>query len=225
MVAATVVETKEFSGATRKLVLLAIKADDKAIDSKKVFYAAIYAEGIMPSSIELYKEDAKAISISTLPKKVQAALATPLFRNADIVKGIKGCKGGNELTKHAWRNYANKKAERLLLGYPAYIMFHHHKQELHGVLVPTKLDENNRPVKLPKAEKAVEIKEIEFMYGMQVRYSNIKTPRTAEVEIAKYCTKICDLLKAQTAETKKRFNELTVGKKTVEVTAKTKAKK
>jgi hypothetical protein len=221
---ATVVETKEFSGATRKLVLLAIKADDKAVDSKKVFYAAIYAEGIMPSSIELYKEDAKAISISTLPKKAQDALATPLFRNVDIVKGAKS--GTNmELTKHAWRCYANRKATRLLLGYPAYIMFHHHKQELHGVLVPTKLDASNRPVKLPKAEKAVEIKEIEFMYGMQVRYSNIKTPRTAEVEIAKLSTKICDLLKAQTAEAKKRFNELTFGKKTLEVTAKTKAKK
>lgn len=220
-----VVETKEFSGATRKLVLLAIKADDKATDSKKVFYAAIYAEGIMPSSIELYKEDAKAISILTLAKKVQDALATPLFRNADIVKGVKGCKGGSELTKHAWRNYANKKAERLLLGYPAYIMFHHHKQELHGVLVPTKLDANNRPVKLPKAEKAPEIGYLEAAYRTQVHFSNIKSPRTVEVEIAKVSTKMCDLLKGLTLETKKRFSELTVGKKTLEVTAKTKAKK
>ena len=224
MVTATVVETKEFSGATRKLVLLAIKADDKAIDSKKVFYAAIYAEGIMPSSIELYKEDAKAISISTLPKKAQDALATPLFRNADIVKGAKS-DTNRELTKHAWRCYANRKADRLLLGYPAYIMFHHHKQELHGVLVPTKLDANNRPVKLPKAEKAPEIGYLEAAYRTQVHFSNIKSPRTVEVEIAKLSTKICDLLKGLTLETKKRFSELTVGKKTVEVTAKTKAKK
>jgi hypothetical protein len=219
-----VVETKEFSGATRKLVLLAIRADDKAIDSKKVFYAAIYAEGIMPSSIELYKEDAKAISILTLAKKVQDALATPLFRNADIVKGAKS-ETQKELTKHAWRCYANRKADRLLAGYPAYIMFHHHKQELHGVLVPTKLDENNRPVKLPKTERAPEIAYLEAAYRTQVHFSNIKSPRTVEVEIAKVSTKMCDLLKGLTLETKKRFSELTVGKKTLEVTAKTKAKK
>jgi hypothetical protein len=218
------VEGKEFSGATRKLVLLAIKADDKAIDSKKVFYAAIYAEGIMPSSIELYKEDAKAISISTLPKKAQDALATPLFRNGDIVKGAKSEKQ-KELTKHAWRNYANKKADRLLAGYPAYIMFHHHKQEQHGVLVPMKLDEHNRPVKLPKAEKAPEVGYLEGFYRAQVHFSNIKTPRSTEVEIAKLCTKICDLAKGLSAETKKRFNELSTGKKTLEVTAKAKTKK
>ena len=218
------VEGKEFSGATRKLVLLAIKADDKAIDSKKVFYAAIYAEGIMPSSIEMYADDAKAISISTLPKKAQDALATPLFRNDDIVKGAKS-ETQKELTKHAWRNYANRKATRLLAGYPAYIMFHHHKQEQHGVLVPTPLDENNRPVRLPKAEKAPEVGHLERFYSAQVYFSNIKTPRSTEVEIAKLCTKICDLAKGLNADTKKRFNELSTGKKTVEVTAKVKAKK
>jgi hypothetical protein len=222
---ATVVETKEFSGATRKLVLLAIRSEDKAVDSKKVFYAAIYAEGIMPSSIELYKEDAKAISISTLPKKVQDALATPLFRNADIVKGIKGCKGGSELTKHAWRNYANKKADRLLEGYTAYIARHHHKVEVEGKLQPIALDSNNRPVKLPKAEKAPEIRFLENDYRAQVHFSNVKTPRTVEVELAKLYTKVCDLLKGLTPEAKKRFSELSTGKKTVEVTAKVKAKK
>lgn len=215
------VEGKEFSGSTRKLVLTAILNDDKSLKSKTSFYAAIYAEGIMPSSIEMYADDAKAISISTLPKKVQNALATPLYRNDDIVKGAKS-ETQKELTKHAWRNYANRKATRLLAGYPAYIMFHHHKQELHGVLTPMKLDEHNRPVKLPKMEKAVEIKEIEFAYATQARYSNIKTPRTAEVEIAKVCTKLCDLLKSNSADAKKRFNELSTGKKTIEVTAKAK---
>ena len=212
------VEGKEFSGSTRKLVLTAILNDDKSLKSKTTFYAAIYAEGIMPSSIEMYADDAKAISISTLPKKAQDALATPLFRNDDIVKGAKS-ETQKELTKHAWRNYANRKATRLLAGYPAFIMFHHHKQELHGVLTPMKLDEHNRPVKLPKAEKAPEIAYLEAAYRTQVHFSNVKTPRTVEVELAKLFTKACDLLKGLTPETKKRFNELSTGKKTIEVTA------
>lgn len=215
------VEGKEFSGSTRKLVLTAILNDDKSLKSKTAFYAAIYAEGIMPSSIEMYTDDAKAISISTLPKKAQDALATPLFRNDDIVKGAKS-ETQKELTKHAWRNYANRKATRLLAGYPAFIMFHHHKQELHGVLTPMKLDEHNRPVKLPKAEKAPEIAYLEAAYRTQVHFSNVKTPRTVEVELAKVFTKACDLLKGLTPETKKRFNELSTGKKTIEVTAKAK---
>ena len=102
-------------------------------------------------------------------------------------------------------------------------MFHHHKQELHGVLTPMKLDEHNRPVKLPKAEKAPEIAYLEAAYRTQVHFSNVKTPRTVEVELAKVFTKACDLLKGLTPETKKRFNELSTGKKTIEVT--TKAKK
>jgi hypothetical protein len=125
----------------------------------------------------------------------------------------------------AWQNQINKKADRLLEGYTLYIARVHHKVEKEGTLQPIALDANNRPVKLPKAEKAPEIAYLEAAYRTQVHFSNIKTPRTVEVEIAKLSTKMCDLLKGLTLETKKRFNELSTGKKTVEVTAKVKAKK
>jgi hypothetical protein len=221
---ATVV-AKEFSGSIRSLALVAIKADDKSDDSKAAFYAAVLKEGILPSSIAMYKADAQAISRSTFPKKVQEGVMSSLIRKNDLIKGVKSGRDQVLLKKVAWQNQINKKAERLLAGYPAYIMYHHHKQEKHGVLVPAELDENNRPVKLPKAEKAPEITYLEAAYKTQVHFSNIKTPRTVEVEIAKLSTKMCDLMKGLTTETKKRFSELTVGKKTVEVTAKVKAKK
>ena len=222
MANATVVEAKEFSGAIRTLAIAAIKADDKSQEVKEVFYAAVLKEGILPSSIAMYKADAQAISRSTFPKKVQEGVMSKLIRKDDLIKGVKSGRDQVLLKKVAWQNQINKKAERLLAGYPAYIMYHHHKQELHGVLTPVKLDANNRPVKLPKAEKAPEIGYLEAAYRTQVHFSNIKSPRTVEVEIAKLGTKMCDLLKGLTPETKKRFSELSTGKKTLEVTAKAK---
>ena len=220
-----IVVAKEFSGAIRKLALVAIKNEDKADDSKTAFYAAVLKEGILPSSIAMYKADAQAISRSTFPKKVQEGVMSKLIRKDDLIKGVKSGRDQVLLKKVAWQNQINKKADRLLIGYSAYIARHHHKVEKEGTLQPIALDENNRPVKLPKAEKAQEIKEIEFAYATQARYSNIKTPRTAEVEIAKTCTKLCDLLKSNSADAKKRFNELSTGKKTVQITASAKSKK
>ena len=219
------VEAKEFSGAIRSLALVAIKNSDKAEDSRTAFYAAVLKEGILPSSIAMYKVDAQAISRSTFPKKVQEGVMSKLIRKDDLIKGVKSGRDQVLLKKVAWQNQINKKADRLLEGYSAYIMRHHHKQEQHGVLIPMKLDEHNRPVKLPKAEKAPEVGYLEGFYRAQVHFSNIKTPRSTEVEIAKLCTKICDLAKGLNADTKKRFNELSTGKKTVEVTAKAKVKK
>ena len=220
-----IVVAKEFSGSTRSLALVAIKSEDKADGSKAAFYAAIFKDGILPSNIVQYAIDVQAISRSTFPKKIQEGVMSKLIRKDDLIKGVKSGRDNVLLKKVDWQNQINKKGKRLLEGYAAYIMRHHHKQELHGVLVATKMDANNRPVKLPKMEKAVEIKEIEFAYATQARYSNIKTPRTAEVEIAKTCTKLCDLLKSNSADAKKRFNELSTGKKTIEVTASAKAKK
>ena len=221
---ATVV-AKEFSGSIRSLALVAIKADDKSDDSKAAFYAAVLKEGILPSSIAMYKADAQAISRSTFPKKVQEGVMSKLIRKDDLIKGVKSGRDQVLLKKVAWQNQINKKADRLLEGYTLYIARVHHKVEKEGTLQPIALDANNRPVKLPKAEKAPEIAYLEAAYRTQVHFSNIKTPRTVEVEIAKLSTKMCDLLKGLTLETKKRFNELSTGKKTVEVTAKVKAKK
>jgi hypothetical protein len=219
------VEGKEFSGAIRTLAIAAIKADDKSQEVKEVFYAALLKEGILPSSIAMYKKDAAAISRSTFPKKVQEGVMSALIRKDDLIKGVKSGRDQVLLKKVAWQNQINKKADRLLEGYTLYIARVHHKVEKEGTLQPIALDANNRPVKLPKAEKAPEIAYLEAAYRTQVHFSNIKTPRTVEVEIAKLSTKMCDLLKGLTLETKKRFNELSTGKKTVEVTAKTKAKK
>jgi len=219
------VEGKEFSGAIRTLAIAAIKADDKSQEVKEVFYAALLKEGILPSSIAMYKKVAAAISRSTFPKKVQEGVMSALIRKDDLIKGVKSGRDQVLLKKVAWQNQINKKADRLLEGYTLYIARVHHKVEKEGTLQPIALDANNRPVKLPKAEKAPEIAYLEAAYRTQVHFSNIKTPRTVEVEIAKLSTKICDLLKGLTLETKKRFNELSTGKKTVEVTAKTKAKK
>ena len=218
---ATVV-AKEFSGSIRSLALVAIKSEDKADGSKTAFYAAIFKEGIMPSNIVQYAIDVQAISRSTFPKKVQEGVMSKLIRKDDFIKGVKSGRDQVLLKKVDWQNQINRKGKRLLEGYAAYIMRHHHKQEVHGVLTPVKLDANNRPVKLPKAEKAPEIAYLEAAYRTQVHFSNIKSPRTVEVEIAKLGTKMCDLLKGLTPETKKRFNELSTGKKTVEVTAKAK---
>lgn len=219
------VEAKEFSGAIRSLALVAIKNDDKADGSRTAFYAAILKEGILPSSISMYKDDAKAISRSTFPKKVQEGVLSGLVRKDDLIKGVKSGRDQVLLKKVAWQNQINKKADRLLEGYTSYIARHHHKVEVEGKLQPIAVDANNRPVRLPKAEKAPEVGYLEGFYRAQVHFSNIKTPRSTEVEIAKLCTKICDLAKGLSAETKKRFNELSTGKKTLEVTAKAKTKK
>ena len=219
------VEAKEFSGAIRSLALVAIKNSDKAEDSRTAFYAAVLKEGILPSSIAMYKVDAQAISRSTFPKKVQEGVMSKLIRKDDLIKGVKSGRDQVLLKKVAWQNQINKKADRLLEGYSAYIARHHHKVEVEGKLQPIAVDANNRPVKLPRAEKAPEIAYLEAAYRTQVYFSNVKTPRTVEMELAKVFTKACDLLKGLTPEPKKRFAELSTGKKTLEVTAKVKAKK
>ena len=216
---------KEFSGTSRALALSAINADDRAGKAKASFYAAIFKEGILPSSLECYAADAQAIARSTFPKKVQDAVSSKLIRKDDIVKGVKAERTGKEMKKVDWQNQINRKARRLLEDYTSYIARHHDKVEVDGTLQPIALDENNRPVRLPKAEKAPEITYLEAAYRAQVHFSGIKSPRTVEVELSKVLTKVCDLLKGLTPETKKRFSELSTGKKTVEVTAKVKAKK
>ena len=80
---ATVV-AKEFSGSIRSLALVAIKSEDKADGSKAAFYAAVLKEGILPSSIAMYKEDAKAICLTTFPKKVQEGVVSKLIRKDDL---------------------------------------------------------------------------------------------------------------------------------------------
>jgi hypothetical protein len=206
------VEVKQFSSAIRNLALVAIKNEDKADGSKTAFYAAVFKDGIMPSTIVQYAVDVQAISRSTFSKKVQDGVLSKLIGKEDLIKGVKSGRDRVLLKKVDWQNQINKKGKRLLAGYAAYIMREHHKVELHGVLIPVKLDANNRPVKLPKAEKAPEITHLEAAYRTQVHFSNIKSPRTVEVELSKMFTKACDLLKGLTPETKKRFNELSTGK-------------
>lgn len=225
MTASKTVVSKEFSGDTRKLALLAIKADDKLVGSKEAFYAAIFAEGILPSSIELYADEIKGLCRSTFPKKVQEGVLSKLIRKDDLIKGALSGRDKVLLTKGAWQCQIATKARRLMVDYPSYIARTHHKVEKEGTLQPIAVDSNNRPVKLPKAEKAPEIAYLEAAYRAQVHFSNVKTPRTTEVELSKLYTKVCDLLKGLTPDAKKRFNELSTGKKSIGVTAATKSKK
>lgn len=208
------IESKTFSDASRKLAVSAVNSEDKAQKSKYAFYAAIFKEGILPSSLDFYREDAKAICLTTFPKKVQEGIASKLIRKNDLIMGVAGERTGKPLTKVDWQNQVNTKVRRLFADYAAYLARHHDLVEASGKLIPIALDDTGRAVKLPKAEKAPLIEHLEAAFRGQVFFSNIATPTTAEVEVAKLFTKVCDYLKSMSPDVKQRFNELSAPKVT-----------
>lgn len=208
------IESKTFSDASRKLALSAVCGEDKAEKAKFAFYAAILKEGILPSSLDFYREDGRAICLTTFPKKVQDGIASKLIRKDDLIRGVNSERTGKPLKKVDWQNQVNKKVSRLFGDYAAYLARHHDLVEAAGKLIPVALDDTGRAVKLPKAEKSPAITHLEAAFRGQVFFSNIATPTTAEVELAKLYTKVCDYLKALTPEAKKRFNELSAPKVT-----------
>lgn len=217
-----------FSGTIRALAIAAINSDDKAEKTKFAFFGSLFAEGITPSKIvDHYKDDIKAIVLTTFPKKVQEAVASKLLRKDDIVKDVKSDLG-KLLKKVDWQNQINKKAARLFDGYSAYIARHHDKVEVDGTLQPIAVDAMGRAVRLPKAEKPIAVRTVEQGFILQAAWSNIKSPTTLEVEMAKDFMRILDRAKSMTPEARKRFNELSAPKASgtkKQVTAKAKAKK
>lgn len=218
---------KTFSGTIRTLAIAAINSDDKADKSKTAFFAGLFVEGITPSKLVDYKDDIKAIVLTTFPKKVQDAVASKLIRKDDLVKGVKAERTGNLMKKVEWQNQINKKAARLFDGYATYIARHHDKVEVDGTLQPIAVDAMGRAVRLPKAEKPIAVRTVEQGFILQAAWSNIKSPTTLEVEMAKDFMRILDRAKSMTPEARKRFNELSAPKASgaKQVTAKAKAKK
>jgi hypothetical protein len=217
---------KTFSGSIRSLAVAAIVSDGKAEKTKFAFFGSLFAEGITPSKLVDYKDDIKAIVLTTFPKKVQDAVVSKLIRKDDIVKGVKSDLG-KLLKKVDWQNQINKKAARLFDGYTAYIARHHDKVEVAGTLQPIAVDSMGRAVRLPKAEKPISVRTVEQGFILQAAWSNIKSPTTLEVEMAKDFMRILDRAKSMTPEARKRYNELSAPKASgaKQVTAKAKAKK
>lgn len=219
--------TKTFSGSIRSLAIAAIVSDGKAEKTKFAFFGSLFAEGITPSKLVDYKDDIKAIVLTTFPKKVQDAVVSKLLRKDDIVKGVKSDLG-KLLKKVDWQNQINKKATRLFDGYSAYIARHHDKVEVDGTLQPIAVDAMGRAVRLPKAERPLAVKTVEDAFLKQTQWSNIKSPTTLEVEMAKDYMRILDRAKSMSAEARARFNQLSAPKASgakKQVTAKAKARK
>jgi hypothetical protein len=219
---------KTFSTSIRSLAIAAIVSDGKAEKTKFAFFGSLFAEGITPSKLVDYKDDIKAIVLTTFPKKVQEAVASKLVRKDDLVKGVKAERTGKLIKKVDWQGLINKKATRLLEGYTAYLARHHDKVEVAGTLQPIAVDAMGRAVRLPKAEKPIAVRTVEQGFILQAAWSNIKSPTTLEVEMAKDFMRILDRAKSMTPEARKRFNELSAPKASgakKQVTAKAKAKK
>lgn len=208
------IESKTFSGSTRKLALSAVRSEDRTEKAKFAFYAALFKEGILPSSLDFYREDGRAICLTTFPKKVQDGIASKVIRKNDLIRGVNSERTGKPLKKVDWQNQVNKKVSRLFGDYAAYLARHHDLVEAAGKLIPIALDDTGRAVKLPKAEKAPQIAHLEAAFEAQVFYSNVASPTTSEVELAKLYTKVCDYLKSMSPDAKKRFNELSAPKVT-----------
>ena len=218
---------KTFSGSIRSLAVAAIVSDGKAEKTKFAFFGSLFAEGITPSKLVDYKDDIKAIVLTTFPKKVQDAVVSKVLRKDDIVKGVKSDLG-KLLKKVDWQNQINKKATRLFDGYSAYIARHHDKVEVDGTLQPIAVDAMGRAVRLPKAERPLAVKTVEDAFLKQTQWSNIKSPTTLEVEMAKDYMRILDRAKSMSAEARARFNQLSAPKASgakKQVTAKAKARK
>ena len=209
------------------MAVAAIVSDGKAEKTKFAFFGSLFAEGITPSKLVDYKDDIKAIVLTTFPKKVQDAVVSKVLRKDDIVKGVKSDLG-KLLKKVDWQNQINKKATRLFDGYSAYIARHHDKVEVDGTLQPIAVDAMGRAVRLPKAERPLAVKTVEDAFLKQTQWSNIKSPTTLEVEMAKDYMRILDRAKSMSAEARARFNQLSAPKASgakKQVTAKAKARK
>lgn len=216
--------TKTFSGSIRVLAIAAINCDDRADKTKIAFFGSLFAAGITPSKLVDYKDDIKAIVLTTFPKKVQDAVVSPLIRKDDLVKGVKAERTGKLIRKVDWQGLINKKATRLFEGYTAYLARHHDKVEVAGTLQPIAVDAMGRAVRLPKAERPLAVKTVEDAFLKQTQWSNIKSPTTLEVEMAKDYTRILDRAKSMTPEARQRYNELSAPKASgaKQVTAKAK---
>ena len=219
--------TKTFSTSTRALALTAIKDGNKAEDSKTAFFDALFADGILASELKLYGDDLRAISLSTFAKKIQDGIASKLIRKTDLIKGIKTARTKVLQTKHYWQNQVNKKADRLIDGYTSYLAREHHMVEVAGTLQPLAIDDMGRAVRLPKAEKPIAVRTVEQVFILQAAWSNVKSPTTLEIEMAKDFMRILDRAKSMTTEARQRFNQLSAPKPSgaKQVTAKAKAKK
>ena len=218
---------KTFSSSTRALAIAAVTSEDKADKSKTAFFDALFADGILPSELKLYAEDIKSLVLTTFPKKVQEAVASKLIRKDDLVKGVKAERTGKLIKKVDWQNKINKKAARLLEGYTAYLARHQDKVEVGGTLQPIAVDSMGRATRLPKAEKPIAVRTVEQVFILQAAWSNVKSPTTLEIEMAKDFMRILDRAKSMTTEARQRFNQLSAPKASgaKQVTAKAKAKK
>jgi hypothetical protein len=230
VIMATLLKTalvKTFSTSTRALAIAAVNNDDKADKSKVAFFDALFADGILPSELKLYAEDIKSLVLTTFPKKVQEAVVSKLIRKDDLVKGVKAERTGKLIKKVDWQNKINKKAKRLLDGYTAYLARHQDKVEVQGTLQPIAVDSMGSVVRLPKAEKPIAVRTVEQVFILQAAWSNVKSPTTLEIEMAKDFMRILDRAKSMTTEARQRFNQLSAPKASgaKQVTAKAKTKK
>jgi hypothetical protein len=219
--------TKTFSTSIRSLAVATIVSDGKAEKTKNAFFGALFADGILPSELKLYSDDIKTIVLSTFPKKVQEAVVSKLVRKDDLIKGVKAERTGNLMKKIEWQWQINTKCSRLLEGYSAYLARHQDKVEVDGTLQPIAVDAMGRAVRLPKAEKPIAVRTVEQVFILQAAWSNVKSPTTLEIEMAKDFMRILDRAKSMTTEARQRFNELSAPKPSgaKQVTAKAKAKK
>jgi hypothetical protein len=206
------VAVKTFSSSTRALAIAAVKDDDKAQKSKFAFFDALFSDGILASELKLYGDDLRSISLSTFPKKIQDGIASKLIRKTDLIKGVKTERTKVLQTKHYWQNRVNKQADRLIDGYTSYLAREHHMTEVAGTLQPLAVDDMGRAVRLPKAEKPISVRTVEQVFILQAAWSNVKSPTTLEIEMAKDFMRILDRAKSMTTEARKRFNELSAPK-------------
>jgi hypothetical protein len=199
------------SASIRVLAVAAINSDDKAEKTKSAFFGGLYKAGITPSTLsDQYRDDIKAIVLTTFPKRVQEGVTSKVIRKDDLIKGAKAERTGKLISKVAWQGLIAKKITRLIAGYAAYLARHENKIEVSGKLQNAAVAVMGRATRTPKVEISLEVKTVKELFPLQAAWSNHKAPTTVAVEIAKLMTKILDLAKSADPQALALFNKASV---------------
>jgi hypothetical protein len=205
------VPVRDLSATARKLGKAASLAMTNNENKQIAFYAQLHKDAVLPSQLAEYRPDFRLCALGGFPAKVSACIDSKLFRTTDIIK-VKTTKKGLYLMKREWQNQVNKRTTRLMDGYKIYLRDHAHVEERATGLVaidPSMQSEKGAGVK----KRPLAVITVDRSFSLQAAWSNIESPTTVEIEIAKLFTKILNLAKGMNSEAKALFNKKATGKK------------
>lgn len=204
------VPVRDLSATARKLGKAASLAMTNGENKQIAFYAQLRKDEVLPSQLAEYKADFRLCALGGFPAKVADSINSKLFRTTDIIK-VK-TKKGLYLMKREWQNQVNKRTSRLMDGYAIYLKDHAGVEERATGLVaidPSMQSEKGAGVK----KRPLAVITVDRSFSLQAAWSNIESPTTVEIEIAKLFTKILNLAKGMNSEAKALFNKKATGKK------------